>query len=284
MCTIGAKYLPKFGWVGFKNRDRNYHAVVDIRTGFEPLEKLYIWDMDTQYSEGMNEAGVSILLASLVMNEDEREIAVAQRCAKEGIVYSSPVGIKLRAALGFTTPQTAAASLIEQKTTGHILIFNEAVCLALEATINVQNEYEFVLTPIAAAEGIVVRSNHGIHLQEAGYQRTHTLEDRMSSEERRKTVIKALEQATTLEAVIEAFSTTNHSNKQFNPVRFCAPDAEKQTTGQLMLVPKKRALHYRPIMGGFVANLSSKGTSNIAFEEMPNFDCALLTEARLSIG
>lgn len=284
MCTIGAKYLPTIGWVGFKNRDRNYHAIVDIKMELDPIEKLYIWDLDTQYSEGINQSGVSILLASLVMNEDEREITVAQHCAQEGLVYSSPVGIKLREALNFTTPKTAVNALIEQQTTGHILVFNEKECFALEATLNNAKEYQFILTQIPKSEGIVVRSNHGINLKHAGYQVESALEDRTSSEQRRAVVSKTLEGATSLEAIMNAFSTIDNPNKQFNPIRFCTLNAEKQTTGQLMLIPQKRELHYRPIMGSLKSNLSLNASSSLSFKVMPSFERKLLEQNELVVS
>ena len=50
MCVIAAKYLDDYGWVGIKNRDRNYFLVIDIKQDSrEGVEALYIFDSVTSY-------------------------------------------------------------------------------------------------------------------------------------------------------------------------------------------------------------------------------------------
>lgn len=74
MCVIAVKYFEDIGWVGAKNRDRNYQPKVNIvqsnRTG---VQRLYIDDALTRYTEGLNEYGVCILSAALSVKNDEKE-------------------------------------------------------------------------------------------------------------------------------------------------------------------------------------------------------------------
>ena len=65
MCVIAAKYFPNKGWVGVKNRDRTYYPSINIRKSMKDgIERLYIWDENTRYTEGLNEHGICILNAS----------------------------------------------------------------------------------------------------------------------------------------------------------------------------------------------------------------------------
>jgi len=50
MCVIVAKYFEGTGWVGVKNRDRNYVPDLSFRKKQNKnTETLYFWDDITQY-------------------------------------------------------------------------------------------------------------------------------------------------------------------------------------------------------------------------------------------
>ena len=50
MCVIVAKYFDNVGWVGVKNRDRNYVPDLSFRKKKNKnTEVLYFWDDITQY-------------------------------------------------------------------------------------------------------------------------------------------------------------------------------------------------------------------------------------------
>jgi len=54
MCIVALKYFTDGGWVGVKNRDRNYKPNIRIRQSFrDDVERLYIWDDKTKYTEGI---------------------------------------------------------------------------------------------------------------------------------------------------------------------------------------------------------------------------------------
>ena len=45
MCIVAVKYFPETGWVGVKNRDRNYQPVIKIKQSFRnDIERMYILD------------------------------------------------------------------------------------------------------------------------------------------------------------------------------------------------------------------------------------------------
>ena len=74
MCTIGVKYLDQHGWVGVKNRDRNYKTDVEIvQSNRFGTQRLYIDDKLTRWTEGLNEHGVAIISSSFSVKSDEKE-------------------------------------------------------------------------------------------------------------------------------------------------------------------------------------------------------------------
>lgn len=75
MCIVIGKYFEEYGWVAVKNRDRNYIPEISFRKKMhDGVEILYFWDDITQYCEGLNSSGIGILSASLMVQNDEKEI------------------------------------------------------------------------------------------------------------------------------------------------------------------------------------------------------------------
>jgi len=79
MCVIASLYLENQS-ILVKNRDRKYIADVEVihelRNG---VEVLYIHDIGTDWSEGINEFGIGITNATLMVNQDEREGVVVKK-------------------------------------------------------------------------------------------------------------------------------------------------------------------------------------------------------------
>jgi len=277
MCTIGAKYIDNLGWVGFKNRDRNYHAIVKIRTNLDEPKKMYIWDTSTKYSEGINEHGMGILLASLVMSEDKNEITLARKKEKNGEMYYSPVGKKIRQALSYPKPDDAINFLVTNQVTGHILVFNESDCFCLEGALQLTSDgkttakYDYLIKKVLKSENQIVRSNHGVLLTYAGYQNNICQISRKSSEIRKAIVEQRLIKAKSCDDVIDAFSRSENTNSQYNPIRYITKESEKQTTGQIMIIPKLKQLLYRPIMGELLYDSQENESQHIKFDKLSKF-------------
>ena len=126
MCVVVAKYFDNVGWVGVKNRDRNYVPDLSFRKKQNKnTEVLYFWDDITQYCEGMNDSGVAVLSASLMVLDDEKEITVRTKTPSKD-------GTKIKKALTFTDVKAVAMSLIKQKLPGCTLIFDKETCFMLE--------------------------------------------------------------------------------------------------------------------------------------------------------
>ena len=128
MCIVVAKYFDEIGWVGVKNRDRNYIPEISFRQKIsDGVETLLFWDDITQYNEGMNNGGVCIISASLMVLDDEKEITIRAKTPSKD-------GAKIKRALRFPNVKAAAMSLIKDKLPGNTLIFDRDTCYLLEGS------------------------------------------------------------------------------------------------------------------------------------------------------
>jgi hypothetical protein len=253
MCVIAVKYLPNAGWIGVKNRDRGYYPIINIRKSKKGgIERIYIWDETTRYTEGMNEFGVSIISASMATISDEKGISTTRHEGTDGAYYS-PDGKKIRNALLCKTVEDAVQTLADSELTGHTFVFDKEKCMLLEcARRNGDTVYKIkIIEPSESS----VRTNHGVLLPWAGYQRvpgdpTHSRK-RVCSEYRKLISEKGIEKASSLDEALECIlDHSNSSDPQLNPCRRDDRKGYMNTTGQLALVPGNLTLYYRPIWSG----------------------------------
>jgi hypothetical protein len=244
-----AKYLPNLGWVGVKNRDRGYYPVINIRKSQrDNIERIYIWDETTGYTEGLNEYGVSIISASMATISDEKGQGTTTHEGTRSD-YLSPDGKKIRTAMLERNCIAALESLIDTELTGHTLVFDSNKCYMLESGYrngDFVHKIEEIIKPDTC-----VRTNHGILLPWAGYQRvaddpSHSRK-RVSSEVRKIKAEIGLNNANTLDECMESILDHSDPNPQLNPCRIDDRKDYMKTTGQLALVPSQRTLYYRPI-------------------------------------
>ena len=270
MCVIAVKYLPNIGWIGVKNRDRGYYPEINIRkSNKHDTERCYIWDANTKYTEGVNEHGIGIISASMATISDEKGVGTTTH---EGTNknYMSPDGKKIRTALLEKSCEAALKILIDRHLTGHTFVFNEHQCFILESGWRNGN-FIHKIQEVQPTQ-VCVRTNHGILLPWAGYQRIQTdpshSRKRVSSEVRKiKGELGIIPSKTVLEA-LDSIMDHSEENPQLNTCRLDDRDGYMKTTGQIALVPKERKLYYRPIWSELEVNLSriNNGKSKTFFE------------------
>jgi len=287
MCVIAVKYFANVGWIGSKNRDRNYQAKIEIiQSNRKGIQRLYIDDELTRYTEGLNEYGVCILSASLSVKSDEKE---GDKAPSGGLRsrgeredgYKSPDGKKIRDALLYKTPKDAAQHLIDKELAGCKYIFDEKDCYLLEAGFDISKENATEETPRKFVYKLVkvdkdkhsVRTNHGILLPQLGYSKStddpYIRKSRKSSEMRYEYASASIEKTTDPMRMLDSISETPNADRFMNPIRTGDIDKnEMVTTGQLLLVPKERTLHYRPIYSAisFTYNKLNSEESKTFFE------------------
>jgi len=260
MCVVAVKYFDGVGWVGAKNRDRNYQTKIEIiQSNREGTQRLYIDDELTRYTEGLNEHGVCILSASLSVKSDEKEGGKVPR-GERADGYKSPDGKKIRDALLYSTPEAAIKHLIKTELSGCTYVFNEEKCYLLEAGYTVSREDATETNPREYIHKLIkinsdehtIRTNHGILLPQLGYSKIsddpYFKKSRKSSEMRYEYASKAIKKTENPLHMLDSLAETPDSDKFLNPIRTGNVNkGDMVTTGQLLLVPKERTLHYRPI-------------------------------------
>jgi hypothetical protein len=266
MCVVGVKYIKKFGWIGVKNRDRNYQTEINInQSNRYGVQRLYIDDQLSRWTEGVNEFGVSIISASFSVKSDEKEgdKIINQRHAKRNQAgYYSPDGRKIRKALLLDDPKKAIEFLAEEELAGATYVFNENVCYLLEggytvrkedATRNNPREYHYKIKEITQKDGHSCRTNHGIDIPKLGYKTDASdpkiIRARKSSENRFRLANEFLSaKMKEPPEVMDALAQSPEDDPFMNPIRIGdVTKSDMVTTGQLLIIPKDRTLHYRPI-------------------------------------
>lgn len=261
MCVVAVKYFDGVGFVGAKNRDRNYLPSIQIiqsnRTG---VQRLYIDDLKSRYTEGLNEFGLCILSASLSVKSDEKEgdkVDAYQR-KRNDPGFMSPDGKTIRDALLLKKPMQAIKLLVERELAGCTIVFNADECYLLEGGFTVKKENATKENPreykykILKVKDQIIRTNHGIAIPELGYDANaddpYFKKSRKSSEMRLKYATDSVSNNKKPLGMLDAISVSPNSDTFMNPIRLGDPSkGEMVTTGQLMLVPKDRTLHYRPL-------------------------------------
>lgn len=279
MCVVAGKYLPDFGWVGGKNRDRNYKTEVKlVQSNRKGIQRLYIDDAESRWTEGVNEFGLCILSASLTNKEDEQEFLNFTKKRSDD-KFSSVYGKIVRDALFEKTPKEAIDTLVENKMCGATLCFNEEEMWVNEAYKNLDTGEIFSKSMKVSNEVSVVRTNHGIILPEGGFDKNSDDEfiqaKRKSSENRLKIVKEQMKNVTMPKGILAALSHCPEKDTSMNPIRH--GDISKNemiTTGQLLLIPKERLLTYRPIHSSLSFNFEklNNAETKTYFEVVSNRD------------
>jgi hypothetical protein len=254
MCVIIAKYFPETGWVGVKNRDRNYVPDLSFRKKKNTnTETLYFWDDITQYCEGMNDSGICILSASLMVMDDEKEITIRTKTPSKD-------GGKIQKALRLTDIHAVCMSLIKQKLPGNTLIFDQEHCYLLEGAWAPggyeDQDYKYQIKQVPKDQ-TVARTNHGIWLDWAGYQQSGDNAERASAISSRSRLKIAEHVAATAESpaqLIDMLTRPYTDNNQLNAMRLADDKKMMRTTAQLMLVPREGTMFVRPVQSNITFN------------------------------
>jgi hypothetical protein len=245
MCIIVAKYFDGIGWAGAKNRDRNYTPELEfIESEKQGVGRMMMYDTVTGYKEGINSYGISILNSSLDVYDDENEV-------NDGNAKTSPDGRIIAMALLKDSVADAAKVIIHHKMGGCTMVFDQENMILIEASDwDGRRPYKYTAKQIPQDQ-IVVRTNHGIWMPEAGYQRrsdnkSETL-DRISSESRLLQAQAVVESSEEPEDLVDGLCQMYVNDPQLNIMRTSTESKKMRTTSQQLCVPKERTLYCRPV-------------------------------------
>lgn len=245
MCVIVAKYFPGTGWAGAKNRDRNYTPTLDfIESSENGIDRMMMHDQVTGYKEGINSRGISILNTSLDVYDDESEV-------EAGTVDVSPDGRVISQALLADSVPAAVDVLIQGRLGGCTIVFDRETLYLLEASDQDGTRPFRYRADVVPHDHLLARSNHGIWLPKAGYQRdpsnaSHTL-SRISSEARLVQAESVVQSARRPTDLVDGLCQVYINDPQLNIMRTSTERKKMRTTSQQLCVPSERTLYCRPI-------------------------------------
>jgi len=256
-CVIAAVKVDD-GIVLAKNRDRGYKARMEIiHELIDGVEVVYWRDLDTDWSEGMNEYGIGIVNAALFVGRDEKEGKEVEKRRKKSDATEKKVnskdGEKIRMALSKKTLPMTVKSLISYTGTkskfglrGETFVSNGENTYIIELT----SKHTPTITKMKKESKVIVRTNHGIYHKSAGYTKG---EKKESSHKRYELAKKHLADVKTDIEVIDRLKQKYEKDPFLNPYR-TKNMYNMQTTGQIMMNLKNKEVTVRMDneMGEFV--------------------------------
>lgn len=240
MCVIASLYLENQS-ILIKNRDRKYKAEIkvthELRDG---VEVLYIHDLDTDWSEGLNEYGIGITNATLMVNQDEREGVVVKK--RKNTISND--GAKIRHALSLTNIESVLSYLTDYKNTkpqhnglkGITFVSTPDTKYVIEGTTK--------HSPICIEVDLnqpVIRTNHGIYHPGAGY---NVGIKKQSSISRLEIAERELNKVNKVDEILNTLSNQYVKDNFLNPYR---RESEYKifTTGQILTNLSTLTLQYK---------------------------------------
>jgi hypothetical protein len=232
-----------------KNRDRKYSPEIEIiHELINGTEVIYLHDRLTDWSEGMNEYGIGIINASLLVHYDEMEADIMTGKAdfdkeKKG-VQPSYDGLKIRHALSQNKLSKVVRSIVEFSgkdkkdvgVKGMTMVSDPKHSFVIELT----SEHLPVIKKIDKPK-VTVRTNHGIAYPETGYT---SGEKRESSVSRMEIATKELEKLTDPAMILDTLSNQWTKDNFLNPYRR-ENKYDMHTTGQVLLNLTNLEFSYR---------------------------------------
>jgi hypothetical protein len=176
--------------------------------------------------------------------DDESEV-------EAGTTNTSPDGRNIAEALAQRSIQDAVKVLINSKLGGCTMVFDQDDLYLIEASDwDGARPYKYVVKQIPKNK-MLARTNHGMWLQDAGYQRdsvnkSHTL-SRISSESRLALAEAVVKTAQKPEDLVDGMCQVYINDPQLNIMRTSTQRKKMRTTSQQLCVPQERTLYCRPI-------------------------------------
>jgi hypothetical protein len=259
MCIVAVKHFADVGWVGIKNRDRNYKPDISIKHSRKAgIERLLMKDNKTKYVEGLNEFGVAILSTGLSYRTSGGPKGDSLwKKIRDKTSYWDTDGNIIGKALLEKTVEKAMKVIIDSEVKGNTIVFSATDAYLIEGYFkNNETKTDYSHKVIKLDENkegwdFKVRTNHVVSLDGNTVDPNNELEVKAiaSSENRYKVTKKLVSKVEVFTDMIAAMSDQSHKDPQMSPMRITKKMGlnVNHTTGQIMCVPKKLTLHYRPI-------------------------------------
>jgi hypothetical protein len=163
-CIIVSKEIDN-KFILAKNRDRAYKPKLEVvHEILDGVEVVYLHDITTDWSEGMNEFGIGLVNSALMVGHDEAEKKIVKKSGKP-----SKDGKTIRKVLTQKTLKSAVKMVLgyngyNNGIKGHTFISSPKYMVSVEQTS--KHKPNVILQNI---EHPIVRTNHGHIFTDAGY-------------------------------------------------------------------------------------------------------------------
>ena len=243
-CVVAGVRLGD-GIVLAKNRDRGYDAKMEIvHEVVDNVEMVYWHDIDTDWSEGMNEFGIGIVNSSLMVGDDEKETDKVEKKREEKAdnkdksknPQHATDGAKIRQVLTQKNIRDAIKVLISTRGDGSsefkgvsgesIVSDGKSIYVVEHSSVDVP-----IIRKLKGDRKVVVRTNHGIYYKHLGYQ---SGPKEQSSHSRMDLAKNHLQHAKTDQDVLDLMKKKYKDNPFLNPYR-TDNKFHMQTVGQIMM-------------------------------------------------
>jgi len=228
-CIVFAKMFGDQMVLG-KNRDRNYSPKLEVIRELTKngVEIIHARDTETDWSEGMNEYGISLVNSALFVKRDEKEFDKSKKFKAK-----SKDGARIREVLSKKTLAEAVKTAVnfQDGIKGHTLIGDGKKIVSIENTSKIK--------PIIKTKDLkkepLVRTNHGLEDADAGYQRG---QDKLSSELRLTNCLSLLHKHTDYTKIFPAI----YNHRQDKGPKFDLVRAQNKlwTSSQIIMNLNKR--------------------------------------------
>ena len=278
MCVIIAKKCKlkgskKENWFLYKVRDRAYDPVYTVKYNSKgDVQAVFLVDQSSDWTEGVNSAGIMLVSASLQNHEDKKDGQSKSKTSNNIPKQVTRNGVILRQVLRLDNINDVVDRLVEEKFTGNTFVSDGNKLFILEIYIKSDNikkykdEYikDFDINKYTDAEIklkimnnlqpddyevnvreikkdiMVARTNHGIIDSDAGYQPSDAGYE--SSTLRLKTALDALKvldlESHPFETLTLLKNLTQENNKEENnPIRVKGNDSGFFSGTIVMLTP-----------------------------------------------
>lgn len=237
-CIVAA---GKFGqsFCLLKNRDRNYlphvKVVHEVRDG---VEVAYMKDDKTGWVEGLNEHGIGIVNAALMVSRDESERDEVERTGKKLLD-----GDRILKALSERTVAAVVKSVrtYQEGLKGHTIVSDGKKTVYVEMPDTSDEEHGDV-----PAGKVFVRTNHGVDFPDAGYVEGPREESSKSRQEEAEDVLSKVKSPDEVAPAI--LRARDDRWEPTEMVRDSKSDRKMRTTTQMVLdlTKKKLTLYLLP--------------------------------------
>jgi len=211
----------------FKNRDRGYAPNLRVvRDIADDVEYVYLHDIDTDWSEGLNSYGIGIVNSALMVGYDENEKKIIKKTGKK-----SHDGKIIRKALMQKNLDDAYKILLNYNNgiRGHTIVTDNDRYIIIESTSKHYPISRISNSDITVADDTIVRTNHGFFHINAGYI---SGKNYLSSKLRKEFGEQIISSVSNYKDLPEKIRFQKNNNPQFNPTRM---DGDLKTTSQLLM-------------------------------------------------